>query len=118
MLINCTNTGNGGRLYNRIRYLKKLQKNVQNQASSPLSQTVDPELSMNHMLWLKTVVVSDNNIEEIRTKLELTRARRDEIVLNDMVELMQEFPFFFTHPQLVSHNKFFYYDFNCLQFVF
>lgn len=109
ILINSTKFGSGGRLYNRLRYLKRLQKDDQNSSAPPPPQNVNFQDSSNHLLWLKTVVVSDTNFEEITTKLEMTRAHRDEMVLRDSVELLQEFPFFFTHPLLVDFVKFFYF---------
>lgn len=103
ILINHTKSGSGGRLYNRIRYLKrsKIEKNTTTPTTSQdISRNASD--STNHLLWLKTIVVSDTNMEDIRKKLELTRADRDEMVLKDNIELLQEFPFFFTHPSFVS----------------
>lgn len=110
-MINHTKSGSGGRLYNRIRFLEKIQRVNQNSITPQTPPNENNTYSMNHLLWLKTVVVSDTNIEEIRTKLTLTRAHRDEIVSKDSVELMQEFPFFFTYPLLVRTNEFLYFDF-------
>lgn len=110
ILINHTHTGLGGRLHNRLRYLKLLTRNEKNSNSPPVPQNVNPEHSMDHLLWLKTIVVSDANMEEIRTKLELTRTLRDEMVLKDNIELIQEFPSFFTHPSLVNLDELLYFD--------
>lgn len=84
--------------------MKTLMRGDKNVNSPPVLQNVNPQHSMDHLLWLKTVVVSDASLEEIRAKLELTRSLRDEMVLKDTAELIQEFPFFFTHPLLVNHN--------------
>lgn len=94
VLINYTNTGMGGRLYNRLRYLKSVTKNELNLNPPPVLPNANPQHSMNDLLWLKTVVVADVDIEEIRAKLEATRLLRDEMVLRDGVELIQEFSLF------------------------
>lgn len=108
-MINNTKSGSGGRLYNRIRYMKQITKKSEpNAIASPAPRNADFEHSTDNLLWLKTAVVSDNNIKEITTKLELTRAHRDHMVLRDSIELMQEFPFFFTHPLLVGFIEFMY----------
>lgn len=108
ILINSTNTGLGGRLYCRLRYLKLLTRSEKNPTPQPEPQNVNSQHSMDALLWLKTIVVSDTNVEEIRAKLELTRSLRDEMVLNDSVELIQEFPLLFTHPPLVNIKQHLY----------
>lgn len=109
-MINSTSTGLGGRLYNRLRYMKTVERNEKNQDAPPVSQDVDPQHSMNELLWLKTVVVADEDIEEIRAKLDSTRLLRDAMVLRDDIELIQEFSLFFTHPLLVNPNATLYFD--------
>lgn len=106
-MINTSSTGKGGRLYNRFRYLRQLdrqkQKNVQeNMSPSAPSQNLDSPYSMEDMLYLKTVVISPENIVEVRKRLESTRQQRDMLVKDAETDLMIKFPFFFTHPQLVS----------------
>lgn len=108
-MINKTNSGLGGRLYCRLRYLKSISRNEKNPDSPQVPENGNPQHSMNDLLWLKTIVVSNANLEEIRTKLKLTRSLRDEMVLRENVELIQEFPFFFTHPLLVNFNEFSYF---------
>lgn len=105
ILINCTNTGLGGRLYNRLRYMKSIKRNEKNLNSTPVPQDVNSQHSMNDLLWLKTVVVADVDITEIRAKLEATRSIRDEMVLRNDIELIQEFSLFFAHPLLVNLNE-------------
>lgn len=108
-MINTTESGKGGRLYNRFRYLRQKnnesQKNKESQeivTSSASPQNLCQQYTMEDMLYLKTVVVSPDNIAEIRKKLEATRLQRDELVKDPVTDLIIKFPFFFTHPQLVS----------------
>lgn len=107
VLIHGSSRGTTGRLYNRIRYLKKRAQELQGPADVALPQVESSQHSMDHLLWLKTVVVSDDNVSEIQSKLELTRKQRDEMVSKATVELLQEFPFFFTNPELVGFNDHF-----------
>lgn len=106
-MINTSCTGKSGRLYNRFRYLRHIEnqknKNDQvNRSSSVLPQDKSQQYSMEDMLFLKTVVISPENVIEVRKRLERTRKQRDELVKNVETDLMINFPFFFTHPQLVS----------------
>lgn len=110
-MVNSTENGKTGRLYNRFRYLRSLEnpKNAvtQNEILSSSTQDLNEEYSMENMLYLKTVVVSADTIDEIRIKLEATRQQRDALVKNAETDLMIQFPFFFTHPQLVSSSAIF-----------
>lgn len=107
-MINSSNAGTSGRLYNRIRYLRKLHKanNTENEESATpqLTQNNDQNYSMDELLYLKSVVINENSMPEILKRLEITRRQRDEMVRSDTIDLMEHFPFFFTCPQLVSEN--------------
>lgn len=101
-----------GRLYNRFRYLRQKSKNSGENntvATTETQEDQNDEHLMDNLLWLKTVVVSQTNTAEIRKKLDVTRRLRDDMVKKDNVELMQEFPFFFTHPPLVGLINFVIY---------
>lgn len=85
--------------------MRQKLKNTGENNTVPATETQEnqnDEYSMENLLWLKTVVVSQTNIALIRKKLDDTRRLRDDMVQKDTVELMLEFPFFFTHPPLVS----------------
>lgn len=108
ILINSSNFGTSGRLYNRIRYLRKLNcaknsENAETANSSTPFQHEGQKYSMDDLLYLKTVVISETNLDEVRKKLEITREHRDELVRKDTIDLMEHFPFFFTRPQLVTN---------------
>lgn len=84
--------------------MRQKLKNIEENNTAQPTETdgnENDEHSMNSLLWLKTAVVSQANIADVRKKLHATRRLRDEMVQKDNVELMQEFPFFFTHPTLV-----------------
>lgn len=106
-MINSTEKGSSGRLYNRIRYLRKLDRQTTEVEAQPSPVTEAPQYTMDDMLYLKTVVVSDANIDEIRRKLQITRIGRDELIKNDSVDYLEHFPCFFARPNLVSTIKVF-----------
>lgn len=100
-MINTTDKGTSGRLYNRFRYLRKLDRdNKAKEPPTPIAYA--PKYTMDDMLYLKTVVVSDSNVDEIRNMLRITRIGRDELVKNDSIDFLEHFPFFFARPDLVS----------------
>lgn len=57
---------------------------------------------MDDLLFLKTVVVNKKNMPEIHEKLRKTLERRRELLNTEKVNMLENFPFMFVHPQLVS----------------
>lgn len=131
MLVNKVN-GGGGFLYNRLRYLRtrektQLKKNLQpvdetaesmptienNQSATEGSQIVtnnddgahDP-YQMDDLLFLKTVIVNEKNMPKIHDKLRKTLERRRELLNTEKVDMLENFPFMFVHPSLVSQFDF------------
>lgn len=111
ILINNSGNGTTGRLYNRFRYLRKLDRDAKTKENNPspsdattADETTADTIShlIDDLLFLKTVVVSPNTIDEIRQKLMITRDKRDEMVKEDTIDYLEHFPFFFTCPNLVS----------------
>lgn len=51
---------------------------------------------------LKGLVVNSQNLDEIKLKLTKTIQYRSRIVKDQNLDLRVEFPYFFTHPSLVS----------------
>lgn len=105
VLINTSALGSGGRLYNRFRYLRNKDKKTSSPVNGELQSSVNeqPEFSPDDLLYLKTTLISDSNIGEVRKRLEKTRKKRDEMVKDEETDLLEQFPFFFTCPQLVSN---------------
>lgn len=105
----------GGYLYNRVRYLRsKMSKesNLDNANRNDIVDVIAPGSNeqndlvssnvMNDMLKLKTTIISDSNIEEIRLILKRTRRIRMDMIKNQSVDFMENFPCFFVCPALVS----------------
>lgn len=128
LLVNKIN-GGGGYLYNRLRYLRLKNKNTnknnletanQTEESSPTSDFENPiaaesshvemndepetleSYQMDDLLFLKTVVINEQNMAQIQEKLRKTVERRRELLNNGNVNMLENFPFMFVCPQLVS----------------
>lgn len=104
--------GPGGRLYNRFRYLRTVEKlRMQSNGAPALPQTdyvaesgqnddVTGDLKEKYkddLLYLKTVVVTSENLADIRKILGKTRIVRDEM----MRDYLENFPILFVCPNLV-----------------
>lgn len=72
------------------------------------SADVDPavdasnEYRMDSLLFLKTTVVTDKNVTEFQKHLEITLTNRLKMISDDSTDFLEEFPFFFVRPALVS----------------
>lgn len=123
--------GGSGFLYNRLRYLRRKDRdqckkkpqtvngpeelesteenenqNVSDSNPSEFDSNDDhvtqQSYQMDDLLFLKTIVVNEDNLPEIRKMLRKTLSRRQELLNSEKVNLLEHFPFFFVHPQLVS----------------
>lgn len=59
--------------------------------------------------WLKSAAVNDENMAEIMQKIKSTCTYRKKMLDDLSIELLESFPYFFTHPKLVStpsHHSF------------
>lgn len=108
------NNGTGGYLYNRIRYLRN--KNAKNSIYSAIeadqpNQSLS-EYKISSILFLKTTVVSDKNVEEVQKHLKETLPDRLKMIADGSLDFMEHFPFFFVRPSLVSIFKYILYGFR------
>lgn len=55
--------------------------------------------------FFKSVVANDANMKTIKLKLKSTTAERMKMMKNKQMDFLENFPFFFTHPQLVSEHN-------------
>lgn len=111
-MIHSSKNGSGGRLYNRFRYLRLKERTLTQPHEETDRQTND--LANDHeksdgeqenfdddLLWLKSVVVTNANLDDVRKILEKTRRVRDEMVKNQSVDYLEHFPVLFVRPDLV-----------------
>lgn len=103
-----SNNGTGGYLYNRIRYLrnKKSNSNVeQNSGNNDIMNTSEGNscsYQMDSLLYLKTTVVSEQNLTEFKEKLKVTLPLRTQMIKDKNVDFLEQFPYLFVRPTLVS----------------
>lgn len=130
--------GGGGYLYNRLRYLRKKEKDKRKNNLQTVSE-IDESVStadfdnqivvsssqdtmnndtatsesyqMDDLLFLKTIIVNEQNMPKIHEKLRETLERRRELLNTENVDMLEHFPFMFVHPQLVSQFGFVHFIF-------
>lgn len=112
MLLN----GNVGWLNCRLKNLREAQNKIKRQQPNNNVETnanssddldyADQELNdseANKLIQvLKSTVVGPQTIDLIMAHLASTRKHRHKMLLDKDLDLKQEFPYFFTHPNLVS----------------
>lgn len=54
------------------------------------------------MEFLKSTVVCEENLNEIKEKLQRTMHYRHKMMKNPRIDVLESFPFFLTSPELVS----------------
>lgn len=110
--------GEKGWINARLKYVRDLQNKLNRSASNISMHSIaadqnttientsnDDEAAANDVLFLKTLVVSDEVMETIFQKLNSTREYRKKMLLDKTIHLKEHFPYFFTHPQLVKLSK-------------
>lgn len=107
-------SSDGGWLNARIKNLRDAQNKIKqkqvvevNESSSENvgsanQKQLDNNEAKSVIASLKSIAVSPETIAEVMQKLEITREYRQNVLLSNMeLNLKQEFPYFFTHPDLV-----------------
>lgn len=85
---------------------KRIGEDVSGEASSEAPTKKDVEAALK---FLKTVVVSSKNIDQIRSKLVITAAHRTQMIKTTKLDFLTEFPIFFTYPETVRVPNLFYF---------
>lgn len=116
--------GGGGYLYNRLRYLRMLKKkeeernNAETVRTDETTDNTDQVLTndnyqMDDFLFLKTTVVSTDNLDKVKEKLKNTIEYRRQLLADEEIDLKEHFPYMFVHPELVrlanNFGTFFFY---------
>lgn len=117
--------GGGGYLYNRLRYLRRKEKDKCKNTLQTVNETEEPtstaeneivastsqnamdsdteaSYQMDDLLLLKTILVNEDNMPKILETLRKTLQRRRELLDTKNVNMLEQFPFMFVHPPLVS----------------
>lgn len=100
--------GNGGSICNRIKYLAMKRKNEMNRSQLNISTaaettTIDTDdVGPNALTFLKQAIIGQLDSQTIKAKLNASRIYRKCILENEQCDLRTDFPFFLSHPTLVS----------------
>lgn len=75
---------------------------------------VSDEIAADEVRFLKSLPVIEENMDIYIQKLNLTRNYRQKMLLDKEINLKEQFPYFFTHPQMVFFR--FSFDFTIFQY--
>lgn len=94
-----------------MKYLRRIRRiQQQNEAASKnnevQSEVVEGNETLNNveddLLYLKTTILGEENIERIKKKLKATADYRTEMISDPNIDFLESFPYLFTNPELVS----------------
>lgn len=77
-------------------------RRVNKRKSDPLESEQKYESVKEDLEYLKSALVNTQNMETFRTKLKATLDCRMEMVRDLHVDLLENFPFFFSNPEMVN----------------
>lgn len=108
MLFNVTDST--GLLIDRLKKRRqaiKVQAKRENRHPDVRADAVDrleytEEEAKEDFLYLKTTEVNAQTLAEFQEKLRKTVGYRTNLLSDDSIDMMENFPYFFTHPQLVN----------------
>lgn len=107
------NTRNGGFLGEALKnyreqHKKKTTNNCENSnVAEENINAVDDGVNLQEVEILKALMITQCNMDEIKTKLTSTRAFRRQMLSAPEVDLREKFPYFFVCPQLVIYANYF-----------
>lgn len=100
-----------GYIDNKLKYIRHQQKchddisevpdDLNNQGNI---DNIDESKIMDDLFFLKTTVVTKESLPLIQEKLINTQKYRVDMLKDLGLNLLGNFPFFFSHPDLVSHS--------------
>lgn len=102
----CNN--NGGYLLNRIKYLRGVKRSESRESLhcvDEIDDCDDTACEEEDIEILKSTVVSASNLDLIKTKLVSSTRYRLKMLENKSIDLLENFPYFFTNPELVRKLK-------------
>lgn len=65
-------------------------------------ESVDIEDTDDQLIFLKTTVLKDETTALLHRAFHVTRTTRKQIIKDENKDILAEFPYFFTYPELVS----------------
>lgn len=107
--------GDTGWFNARLKNLREAQKKLNKKAtktsirksstrrvSSAVDQAAIDKAIVDDVIFLKSLVVSDKNMDIFIQKLNFTRIHRNKMLLDKNIHLKEQFPYFFTNPEMVT----------------
>lgn len=103
------NSTNGGFFATKLKYFRQIRKDQLEKENRSLATNTTVSNILAQPLedieadfdFLKAVVVTDENMELIKGKLMSTVAYRSELSDDKNIDYLEQFPYFFTNPELV-----------------
>lgn len=92
----------------RLKYVREQQNKLnQNPNEATDNNNLDEvimtdDMATDDILFLKSLVVCEDNMVIFIQKLNATRSYRQKMLLDKSIHLKEQFPYFFTHPHLVT----------------
>lgn len=80
--------------------MERSQLNESTAVETPMIDT--DEAGPNALLFLKQAIIGQLDPQTIKAKLNASRIYREHILENEQADLRTNFPFFLSHPTLVS----------------
>lgn len=107
--------GDKGWLNARLKHMRDVQRkleknNAENDSiinESQLNESVLEVTAQADIVFMKSMVISDDKMDILLQKLNSTRKFRQAMVLDKSIHLKEQFPYFFTNPELVNMNALF-----------
>lgn len=102
--------GEKGLLVSRLKYLREVKRKQDAAGKNknevqPIPEIISNAAAENEIEALKRVSISAETVGVVYDKLNVTRKYRLNLLkTNHEINLKEQFPFFFTHPDLVSIN--------------
>lgn len=78
------------------------EQNIGNNSILNTTQENCQDYQMDSLLYLKTTVVSEQNLTEFEEKLKVTLPMRMKMIKDKSVDFLEQFPYLFVRPTLVS----------------
>lgn len=69
---------------------------------APAIEDAESEVLVNKM---KSLVIDESNMDDVKGDLRVQRSYRSKMLLNKRTDLLESYPYFFTHVDLVCANE-------------
>lgn len=103
------NSNSGGFIGTQLKYLRGRKNKQIAKENVPIPNASIQEVDENEtatiadkLSYLKYTIIDKNNMEIIKEHIRATAIYRYNMLMDKNIDLLENFPFFFTHPALVN----------------